>query len=52
MKCINCGWYWISEGENCYTCHCTEAEGDAPCEDDDWDEEEEEEEEPELDEED
>lgn len=50
MKCINCHWYWIDEGEKYYTCHCTEAEGDAPCEGDDWDEEEEEDEE--LDEED
>ena len=49
MRCINCSWYWIDEGEKHYTCHCTEAEGDAPCEGDDWDEAEEE---PELDEED
>ena len=48
MKCINCSWYWIDEGEKYYTCHCTEAEGDAPCECEEWEEEEE----PELDEED
>jgi hypothetical protein len=48
MKCIDCGWYWIDEGEKYYTCHSTEAEGDAPCEVEDWEAEEE----PELDEED
>lgn len=48
MKCINCNWYWIDEGEKYYRCHCTEPNGDAPCEE----EEREREEEPELDEED
>lgn len=46
MKCIDCSWYWIDEGEKYYRCHCTEPDGNAPCEE----EEREMEEEPELDE--
>ena len=39
MKCIDCGWYWADEGETFARCHCTEAEGDAPCEVEDFEEE-------------
>lgn len=46
LKCIDCGWYWADEGETFARCHCTEAEGDAPCEIEDFEAEEE----PELDE--
>lgn len=38
MKCINCNYYWVDEGEEFARCHCTDPEGDAPCE---WDEDEE-----------
>lgn len=45
MKCINCNWYWIDEGNDYYTCHCTDPEGEAPCEweDDEIEEEDDEE---------
>jgi hypothetical protein len=45
MKCIECNYYWIDEGNDYYTCHCTEPEGEAPCEweDDEIEEEEDEE---------
>ena len=32
MKCIDCNYYWVDEGEKYPRCHCTESEGNAPCE--------------------
>ena len=32
MKCIDCNYYWVDEDEKYPRCHCTESEGNAPCE--------------------
>ena len=32
MKCLNCNYYWVDEGEEYPRCHCDEPEGNAPCE--------------------
>ena len=32
MKCIDCNYYWVDEGEKYPRCHCTESAGNAPCE--------------------
>lgn len=32
MKCIDCNYYWVDEGEKYPRCHCTESDGNAPCE--------------------
>ena len=43
MKCDECNYYWIADGERYPRCHCEET-AFAPCEDDEESEENEEEE--------